>query len=83
MIPRYGKPEFNLERTLESTGHSEDLIRRLVNKGEHSEQIHDTIQRNVDHIKIVLGRDQVSSSGSPRLISFQEVIEIGEDFINN
>lgn len=81
MIPRYGKPEFNLERTIESTGHSEDLIRRLVSKGEHNEQVHDTIQRNVDHIKIILGREQVIESKSPRLIGFQEAVELGEKFI--
>lgn len=78
---REGRPEFNLERTLESTGHSEDLVRRLVAEGVHSEEIHNTISRNTEHIKIVLGREQVASSGSPRLVSFQEAVELGEAFI--
>ena len=44
---------FNLERTLESTGHSEDLVRRLVTEGTHSEEIHSIITQNTKHIKII------------------------------
>lgn len=73
--------EFNLEKILESTGHSEDLIRNLVSQGVHSEEIHNTISRNVEHIKIILGKEQVSSSGSPRLAQFEEAISLGETFI--
>lgn len=76
-----GRPEFNLEQTLESTGHSEDLVRRLVAEGVHSEEIHDTITRNTEHIKIILGREQVASSGSPRLAGFQEAVNLGEAFV--
>jgi hypothetical protein len=74
-------PEFNLEQTLNSTGHSEDLIRRLVTEGVHSEEIHNTIQRNTGHIRIVLGREQVASSNSLRLADFLEAAELGEAFI--
>lgn len=81
MPNRPNPQEFNLEQTLNSTGHSEDLIRRLVADGVHSEQIHNTIQRNADHIRIVLGREQVASSNSPRLADFLEAAELGESFI--
>jgi hypothetical protein len=74
-------PEFNLEQTLNSTGDSEDLIRRLVTEGVHSEEIHNTIQRNTEHIRIVLGREQVASSNSLRLADFLEAAELGEAFI--
>lgn len=75
------KPEFNLNQVLESTGHSEDLIRRLVSEGVHSEESHNTISKNVEHIKIVLRREKVASSGSPRLADFQEAVDLGEAFI--
>ena len=78
---REGRLEFNLERTLESTGHSEDLVRRLVAEGIHSEEIHNTITRNTEHIKIILGREQVASSGSPRLAAFEEAVALGEAFV--
>jgi hypothetical protein len=74
-------PEFNLEQTLNSTGDSEDLIRRLVTEGVHSEEIHNTIQRNTEHIRIVLGREQVASSNSLRFADFLEAAELGEAFI--
>lgn len=76
------RPEFDLERTLESTGHSEDLIRRLVSEGVHSEEIHDTITRNTEHIKIILGKQEVIDSESPRLVEFQEAVELGEAFVS-
>lgn len=78
---REGRPEFNLERTLESTGHSEELVRRLVAEGAHSEEIHNTITRNTEHIKIILGKQQVIDSESPRLAGFQEAVELGEAFV--
>lgn len=81
MLNRLDRTEFNLEQTLESTGHSEDLIRRLVADGVHSEEIHNTIKRNTDHIRVVLGREQVASSKSPRLAGFLGAAELGESFI--
>ena len=74
-------PEFNFEQTLESTGHSEDLVRRLVVEGEHSEEIHETITRNTEHIKIILGKQEVIDSASPRLVEFQEAVDLGEEFV--
>jgi hypothetical protein len=72
---------FNLERTLESTGHSEDLIRRLVTEGTHSEEIHSIITQNTEHIKIILGKQKVIDSESPRLVGFQEAVDLGEAFV--
>lgn len=74
--------QFNLEKTIESTGYSEDLIRKLVAEGVHSEEIHSTITRNVNHIKIILGKQQVIDSQSPRLIGFEEAVALGEAFVS-
>lgn len=75
------EPKYDLESTLDSTGHSEQLIRKLVSEGEHSEDIHEIITRNVDHIKIVLEKPYVINSESPRLPEFQEAVELGETFV--
>ena len=74
-------PEFNLEKTLQSTLDSENLIRSLIDSGEHNEIVHDTIRRNVEHIKIILGREQVATSASQLLVGFQEAVTLGETFI--
>lgn len=76
-----GRPEFDLDQCLESTGHSEDLVRRLVAEGVHSEEIHNTITRNTEHIKIILGKQEVIDSASPRLVAFQEAVDLGEEFV--
>ena len=80
-LQRESTREFNLEKCLESTGHSEDLILRLVSEGVHSEEIHKTITKNTEHIKIILGKQEVIDSASPRLVSFQEAVELGETFV--
>jgi hypothetical protein len=76
------KKEFDLEKTLNSTKDSETLIRRLVDDGVHSEEIHDMIKRNVDHILVILRKEEVLSSNSPYLESFSEVVDLGNQFIN-
>ena len=80
-LQRESVREFNLEKCLESTGHSEDLVRRLVDEGVHSEEIHKTITRNTEHIKIILGKQEVIDSASPRLVAFQEAVDLGEAFL--
>lgn len=74
--------EFDLEGTLRSTGDSEDLIRRLVGEGNHTQRVHDMIKRNIEHIKIILGKEEVIASKSPRLVGFKEAVTLGEDFIS-
>ena len=73
--------EINVEKTIETAGHSEDLIRRLVAEGVHSEEIHNTIKRNTDHLGIILGKQLVIDSNSPRLDGFGDAIALGEAFI--
>ena len=78
---REGRPEMDVEKTIEAAGHSEDLVRRLVAEGTHSEEIHNTIKRNTDHLGIILGRQPVIDSNSPRLDGFRDAIALGEAFI--
>jgi hypothetical protein len=75
-------PEMDVEKTIEAAGHSEELVRRLITEGVHSEQIHDTIKRNTDHLSIILGKQPVIDSNSPRLDGFREAVTLGEAFIS-
>jgi hypothetical protein len=74
--------EMDVEKTIESAGHSEDLVLRLVAEGVHSEEIHNTIKRNTDHLGIILGKQPVIDSNSPRLDGFRDAITLGETFIS-
>ena len=74
-------PQVDVEGTIRAAGDSEDLIRNLVSVGEHSEEIHNTIQRNTEHLSIILGKQEIIDSQSPRLDGFREAITLGADFI--
>ena len=74
-------PEIDVEGTIRAAGDSEDLVRRLVVEGEHSEEIHTTIKRNTDHLSLILSKAEIQSSGSPRLVGFQEAVDLGVAFI--
>ncbi len=71
----------DVEGTIRAAGDSEELVRNLVNAGEHSEEIHKTIGRNTEHLSIILGRQEIIDSQSPRLDGFREAITLGVDFI--
>jgi len=73
--------EFNLEKTLTRTADSENLVRNLVTAGERSDKIDKTIQRNVNHMKIIIAKQQVIDSGSAKIAEFQEAITLGETFV--
>lgn len=74
-------PEIDVEGTIRAAGDSEDLVRRLVAEGEHSEDIHATIKRNTDHLSLILSKAEIQASGSPRLAGFQEAVDLGVAFI--
>lgn len=74
-------PQMDVEATIRAAGDSEDLVRRLVTEGTHSEEIHNTIKRNTDHLSLILGKEEVQASNSPRLVGFQEAVDLGVEFI--
>ncbi len=79
--PNINLPPMDVEGTIRAAGDSEELVRRLVTEGEHSEEIHNTIRRNTDHLSLILGKQEVQDSNSPRLVSFQEAVDLGVAFI--
>lgn len=74
-------PEIDVEGTIRAAGDSEDLVRALVTAGEHSEEIHNTIKRNTDHLSLILSKDEIKASKSPRLAGFQQAVTLGVAFI--
>lgn len=68
------------ERQISAMGDSVDLINRLIAEGQHTENVHDTIDRNVRHLEIMLGKDNIKGSGTS-LNVFNDAISAGSDYI--
>ena len=75
-------PRIDVEATIHAARDSEDLLRKLVSEGEHSEEIHNIIKRNTDHLSIILSKEEIQASNSPRLVGFQEAVDLGVAFIS-
>lgn len=73
--------EQKLARQISGMVDSENLIRRLVIENKHSDQIHDTIERNCRHLEIMFERDIIKNS-STDLTRFEEAIALGKAFIS-
>lgn len=74
-------PKISVEDTIRDAKDSEDIVRILIDDGRHSEEIHDIIKRNINHLKIILSKEEIQSSNSPHIVKFQEAIQLGENFI--
>lgn len=72
--------EQKTQRQISAMGDSVWLINRLIREGAHTENVHNTIDRNVRHLEIMLGKDHIKNSGSD-LSSFETTITDGKDFI--
>jgi hypothetical protein len=69
-----------IQNQISAMGDSRDLINKLIAEGNHSKNIHDTIDRNVQHLEIMMGKDFIINSGDD-LSSFSEVISEGKAYI--
>jgi len=52
-------PEIRLQNDLSAMSDSVNLINELIANNEHSDEIHDTIRRNVDHLGVMLTRQNI------------------------
>lgn len=73
---------FDVEGTIQSSKDSENLVKNLVSAGEHNDDIHATIKRNIDHLSIILSKKEIQESHSQALVGFQEAIDLGSAFIS-
>jgi hypothetical protein len=80
-MPKLTELQIEVESTIRAAGDSEDLVRSLVSSNEHSEEIHNTIKRNIDHLSLILSKEEIKASNSPRLVGFQEAVDLGSAFI--
>jgi hypothetical protein len=84
-MPRPNREELTEEQKvakhIEAMGHSEQLVRELVVAGEHNDNVHSTIKRNIDHLSLMLSKENIANSGSPLLVNFEEAVSLGQAFI--
>mgnify|MGYP006266682495 CR=1 FL=1 len=73
-------PEQKLDRQYSAMGDSVDLINRLIAEGKHTQQAHDTIERNVKHLELMLGKDLIKNSNKD-LKPSQDAVAAGNTFI--
>jgi hypothetical protein len=72
--------EQKTQRQLSAMGDSVWLINKLIGEATHSQEVHDTIDRNVRHLEIMLEKEHIRNSGSD-LTSFETAITDGKAFI--
>lgn len=67
------------ERQISAMGDSVDLINRLIAEGKHTQDVHDTIDRNVRHLELMVAKDNIKAAGSVK--AFTDTIAAGKDYI--
>lgn len=72
--------EQKVQRQISAMGDSAWLINKLIAEDVHTNEIHDTIDRNVRHLEIMLEKPEIQNSGSS-LTAFNTAITDGKAFI--
>lgn len=72
--------EQKTERQISAMGDSVDLINRLIAEGKHTEQVHDTIERNYRHLEIMLDKDNIKGAGQSLKV-FTDAVKAGKNYI--
>lgn len=72
-------PEQQAERQISAMGDSVWLINKLISENAHTETIHETIDRNIRHLEIMLRSTKIQESGSD-LTQFNTAIADGKAF---
>lgn len=73
-------PEQKPQNQISAMGDSVWLINKLISEGTHTSEIHNTIDRNVRHLELMMNTDEIKNSGSD-LSSFSAAISDGRAFI--
>lgn len=72
--------EQKTEKQISAMRDSLYLINELIGEGAHNDETHSTIERNYEHLEIMLGQDHIKNSGTD-LAEFIEVIDAGKAFV--
>jgi len=74
-------PEVRLQNDLNGMSDSVNLINELIANNEHSDEIHDTIKRNVEHLGVMLTRQNIIDNNTVTT-DFDAAITNGNLFID-
>jgi len=74
-------PEIRLQRDISAMHDSVNLINELITNNQHSDEIHDTIKRNVDHLGVMLIRQNIIDNNTVTT-DFDAAITNGNLFID-
>ena len=72
--------EQKTEKQISAMGDSVYVINNEIASGNHTEEIHNTIDRNVRHLEIMLSKENIQNSGSS-LTVFETAITDGKAYI--
>ena len=75
--------ERNVEKILSAADDSVDLINNIddhVSEDEEQSDINEKVQRNVDHLEVILAYEEVNEDDSDKS-SYEDAIEAGADYI--
>lgn len=73
-------PELILENDVNAMHHSVDAIFNTVASCEHSKEEHDTIDRNVGHLELMLTKEHIVNHSSDKT-SFYSAITLGKEHL--
>ena len=74
-------PEIRLQNDISAMYDSVNLINELIANNQHSDEIHTTIQRNVEHLSIMLTRQNIIDNNTDTT-DFNAAITNGNLFID-
>lgn len=72
--------EQKLQKNISAMGDSVWLINKLIDENNHVQNVHDTIDRNIRHLELMIAKPEIANSGTD-LSSFNAAINSGKAFI--
>lgn len=72
--------EENIQRRISAMGDSVWLIQQMIHQNRHSEEVHRIVNQNIQHLELMLNKDEIKNSGAD-LTSFNIAILEGKAFI--
>ena len=85
VTPTIDEPEFTAEQIAQdiSASHdSVDLINQIVAADQHSDDIHNTVMRNVSHLRSCLTLPRIMNNATTAdKIAFADAVTLGEDWL--
>jgi len=87
VTPTIDEPEFTPEQIAQdiSASHdSVDLINQIVNADQHNDDIHNTVMRNVSHLRSCLTLERITNNATTAdKIAFADAAILGDTFLIN